>query len=106
MHIVVAYAAPGIEWLAEAELPASAILADALAATGAHAIVPAAEPLRYAIFGETAALDTPLVDGDRVELTRPLVADPKTVRRERARERPLRVRAKPPKRGRKAESGA
>ena len=36
------------------------------------------------IFGEVVSPDTPLRDGDRVEIYRPLVADPKDVRRERA----------------------
>jgi putative ubiquitin-RnfH superfamily antitoxin RatB of RatAB toxin-antitoxin module len=43
----------------------------------------------YAIFGQRARADTPLRDGDRVELTRPLVADPKDARRRRARDHPL-----------------
>ena len=43
----------------------------------------------YAIFGQRARADTPLKDGDRVELTRPLVADPKDARRRRARDHPL-----------------
>ena len=42
--------------------------------------------LGYAIFGQRARADTPLRDGDRVELTRPLVADPKDARRRRARD--------------------
>ena len=44
------------------------------------------DPLVAAIefFGQRAEGITPLADGDRVELTRPLVADPKRVRRKRA----------------------
>jgi putative ubiquitin-RnfH superfamily antitoxin RatB of RatAB toxin-antitoxin module len=36
------------------------------------------------IFGRRVALDTPLADGDRVEIYRALRADPKDVRRRRA----------------------
>lgn len=36
------------------------------------------------IFGRLTALDTPLRDGDRVEIYRPLLADPKEARRKRA----------------------
>ena len=36
------------------------------------------------IFGRVVAPDTPLRDGDRVEIYRPLIADPKQGRRERA----------------------
>ncbi len=38
------------------------------------------------VFGRIAALDQALHDGDRIELYRPLTADPKTARRARARE--------------------
>jgi putative ubiquitin-RnfH superfamily antitoxin RatB of RatAB toxin-antitoxin module len=40
---------------------------------------------RIGIFGRWAALDTPLQAGDRVEIYRALSADPKEVRRLRAR---------------------
>jgi putative ubiquitin-RnfH superfamily antitoxin RatB of RatAB toxin-antitoxin module len=38
------------------------------------------------IFGKAAAMTTVLSDGDRVEIYRPLIADPKEVRRKRAAE--------------------
>jgi putative ubiquitin-RnfH superfamily antitoxin RatB of RatAB toxin-antitoxin module len=38
-------------------------------------------------FGRRVSLDTPLADGDRVEILRPLAADPKEARRQRARRR-------------------
>ncbi len=40
------------------------------------------------IFGRIRPLDTPLEDGDRVEIYRPLTRDPKEVRRLRARKGP------------------
>jgi putative ubiquitin-RnfH superfamily antitoxin RatB of RatAB toxin-antitoxin module len=40
---------------------------------------------RIGIFGRWAALDAPLQAGDRVEIYRALAADPKEVRRQRAR---------------------
>lgn len=36
------------------------------------------------VFGRKVAPDTVLYDGDRVEIYRPLIADPKEVRRQRA----------------------
>lgn len=39
---------------------------------------------KVGIFGKLASLDTTLQPGDRVEIYRPLIADPKEVRRERA----------------------
>lgn len=89
LRVVVAYAAPGSEALVPLELDAGATVADAVARSGLvarYALVPAA--LGYAIFGQTAQPGTPLAEGDRVELTRPLVADPKDRRRQRARGRP------------------
>jgi len=45
------------------------------------------EPVECAIFGVIASATTPLQDGDRIELLRPLLADPKEARRRRAARR-------------------
>jgi hypothetical protein len=45
--------------------------------------------IAYAIHGQRAAPDTPLVEGDRIELTRPLLADAKAARVARAAGKPL-----------------
>jgi uncharacterized protein len=83
--VSVAYAAPGVEVLVVLELPAGATVDDAVAQSG---IVARFEldlsQLEFAIFGQRANGATPLAEGDRVELTRALVADPKRVRRKRA----------------------
>ena len=68
------------------ELADGATVADALAAAGWGAD---AEISGYALFGVKAVADTPLRDGDRLELLRPLQLDPKEARRRRAAERPL-----------------
>nr|WP_255610816.1 RnfH family protein [Lysobacter sp. ESA13C] len=68
------------------ELADGATVADALAAAGWGAD---AEISGYAVFGVKAVADTPLRDGDRLELLRPLQIDPKEARRRRAAERPL-----------------
>ncbi len=44
------------------------------------------ENARVGIFGKIARMTTELDDGDRVEIYRPLIADPKEVRRKRAAE--------------------
>jgi uncharacterized protein len=44
-----------------------------------------AAPARVGVFGKRTRLDAPVRDGDRIEIYRPLTADPKDVRRERAR---------------------
>jgi len=67
-------------------LPEGASVADALARAAAAGFVPAAEagPGMLAVFGKSATPATRLRDGDRIELLRPLLADPKERRRERA----------------------
>lgn len=102
MRIEVAYAAPGIEALVDVHVGPGAVVADAVALCGLIARL-GLDPSRlsYAIHGQRAAADTPLREGDRVELLRPLVADPKTTRRTRALSHPLPRAAKPPRRGRR-----
>ena len=41
---------------------------------------------KIGIFGKASKLDAPLADGDRVEIYRPLIADPKEARKKRAAE--------------------
>jgi putative ubiquitin-RnfH superfamily antitoxin RatB of RatAB toxin-antitoxin module len=41
---------------------------------------------KVGVFGKAAKLDAVLTDGDRVEIYRPLIADPKEARRKRAAE--------------------
>ncbi|WP_206860730.1 RnfH family protein [Lysobacter changpingensis] len=65
-------------WL---ELPAGATVADALSAAGWR---DEPETVGYAVFGVRATRETELREGDRLELLRPLVADPKDARRRRA----------------------
>jgi hypothetical protein len=45
------------------------------------------DQLRLGVFGKVVAADRPLRARDRVEIYRPLLADPKEVRRRRAAER-------------------
>ncbi len=44
------------------------------------------ENSKIGIFGKATVMTTVLQDGDRVEIYRPLIADPKEVRRQRAAE--------------------
>ena len=88
MHIVVAYAQPGAAAQVDVAVAPGATVADAVAASGLivrFELKPSM--LAYAIFGQRVRAETPLADGDRVELLRPLVADPKEARRRRARAR-------------------
>jgi putative ubiquitin-RnfH superfamily antitoxin RatB of RatAB toxin-antitoxin module len=87
--VTVAYATPDAEALVVVTLSAGATVDDAIARSGIVArlkLDPA--QLEPAVFGQRVKGDTPLAPGDRVELTRPLVADPKRVRRKRASDPP------------------
>jgi uncharacterized protein len=87
--VTVAYAAPEAEAIVVVMLSSGATVDDAIARSGIVAAL-ALDPtlLEFAIFGRRAKGHTPLEDGDRVELTRPLVADPKRARRKRAADQP------------------
>jgi hypothetical protein len=66
------------------DLPADARVGDALAAAGWQLD---GEWVALAVFGRAASLETPVQDGDRVELLRPLQCDPMQARRRRAQAR-------------------
>ena len=81
MRVDVVMAWPRVAESVRVELPAGACVADAVAAAGWSGLP---EVSGYAIFGLRAQADALLSDGDRVELLRPLQADPKDARRKRA----------------------
>lgn len=82
MQIEVVLAWPQRHVSRRLELPAGASVADAVAAA---ALDLQAESVAYAVHGIIAKPAQVLCDGDRVELLRPLLADPKEARRRRAR---------------------
>lgn len=88
LRVQVVYALPERCWTFTVALPAGAQVADALAEANLAVMLPGVDvdPARLAVFGQVATLETRLHDGDRVEILRPLVADPKQARRQRARE--------------------
>lgn len=87
IRVEVAYALPDQQWLLAVNVPASASLEEALERSRLAAKVPEglpAEP-RYGIWGKAAAANAALREGDRIEVYRPLLADPKEARRQRAK---------------------
>lgn len=84
----VVYAEPDKVFDVELCLPDGATVHDAIAKSGIRASRPDVEIRsdRIGIFSRNVTLDTPLRDGDRVEIYRPLKVDPKEARRKRARE--------------------
>lgn len=86
LRVEVAYGEPARQFLEAVSVPAGAVLADAIEASGLSAAFPELEvdAGRVGVWGRKTSLDHPLRDGDRVEIYRPLLADPKEVRRARA----------------------
>jgi uncharacterized protein len=80
MRVEVVRAWPRRHEAVAVEIPPGATVVEAVAASGLET----PEVSGYAIFGERAEAATPLRDGDRVELLRPLEVDPKQARRLRA----------------------
>ena len=80
-------------------LPSGARLGDALAAAGT-----AGAAADAGIWGKCAAPDTPLTDGDRIELYRPLIADPKAARKKRATEQGYRWQGRTRRAAKRGES--
>jgi putative ubiquitin-RnfH superfamily antitoxin RatB of RatAB toxin-antitoxin module len=86
MNVTVVWATAGVQDIVAVALPQGATVADAVAQSRIiETYMLDATQLRFAVFGRRAAAEAPLGDGDRVEITRPLQADPKEARRRRAR---------------------
>lgn len=83
MKVEVVCAWPRLCQRVELELPPGACLSEAVRAAGMDRIEGVSA---YAVFGINASPDTRLHDGDRVELLRPLLIDPKQARRRRAQD--------------------
>jgi len=86
LRISVVYADPHRQIVCELEIAAGASVDDAIRASGILDELPADfTPAGFGVFGRSVARDAPLRDGDRVELHRPLLIDPKEARRRRAK---------------------
>jgi uncharacterized protein len=83
--VTVVYALPDAATEIEVELPGGATVADALELSGLASRHPEANIARgpVGVFGKRVDRSTMLADGDRVEVYRALLADPKEARRKR-----------------------
>jgi putative ubiquitin-RnfH superfamily antitoxin RatB of RatAB toxin-antitoxin module len=86
--VEVAYARPDQQVLIPVRLPPGATVEEAIRRSGVLERFPEIDLTRnkVGIWSKLSKLDTPLRDRDRVEIYRPLIADPKEVRRKRAEE--------------------
>jgi hypothetical protein len=83
MKVPVIYATPSKQVILNAEVAEGATVKDAIDKSGILAKCPEIdlETQKVGIFSKTVALDTVLEAGQRVEIYRPITADPKTVKR-------------------------
>lgn len=84
--IEVAYATPDKQQIIELEVDNGMSLRDAVRKSGINQHFPEIniEQCDLGVFGKAVAEDYELIEGDRIEIYRPLIADPKEVRRQRA----------------------
>ncbi len=88
ISVEVAYALPQVQTLLTLTVPAGITAAEAVRRSGIlekHSEIDLSHA-KLGIFGKHVKHDALLRDGDRVEIYRPLIADPKEVRRQRAAE--------------------
>lgn len=86
IRVEVCYARPDSQWLREIDLPDGSSLQVAIEKSGLLRELEDIDlaAVRVGIYGKLKALETTLRDRDRVEIYRPLTADPKESRRRRA----------------------
>jgi uncharacterized protein len=84
MKVGVAYAIPGKQVWLDVELPEGSTVQDAIYQSGILWRFPEIDlaQRKVGIFGKLAKLDAPLKEGDRVEIYRPITADPKSAKRQ------------------------
>lgn len=87
MRLNVAWITPHVQDVVPLELPAGSTVRDAITASRlveTYALDLA--QLSFAVAGKRRRIDAPVHDGERIDLLRPLIADPKDARRRRAAE--------------------
>ena len=86
LRVEVAYALPDQQTLLSLQVPRGATAQDAIEQSGILRSHPEIDltSSKIGVFGKITKLDAVLREGDRVEIYRPLIADPKEVRKLRA----------------------
>jgi putative ubiquitin-RnfH superfamily antitoxin RatB of RatAB toxin-antitoxin module len=88
INIELVYALPQEQTLLKFAVPCGTTLGDAVRLSGILGKHPEIDPdkAKYGIFGKLSKADVVMREKDRIEIYRPLIADPKEVRRKRAEE--------------------
>lgn len=87
VRVEVAYATPAQQAVIALHVPATATVEEVIQQSGILARFPEIDlrQVSVGIFGEVAHLGDRVRDDDRIEIYRPLIADPKEARRRRTR---------------------
>lgn len=87
IRIQICYATPQEQILLDLMVPRDTSIVEAIKLSQILARCPemTLEQSKFGIFGKLKPTDTPLRNGDRVEIYRPLIADPMEARRRRAK---------------------
>jgi putative ubiquitin-RnfH superfamily antitoxin RatB of RatAB toxin-antitoxin module len=90
ISVEVVYALPGAEDSARLELASGATLQDAIVASGLLRRHPEIdlERQKIGVYGKVKPPQATAADGDRIEIYRPLIVEPKEARRRRAAGKP------------------
>lgn len=85
INVQVCYASDAVQFLRALQVPLGTTLEQAIAASGVLDDVPGIDlaTMQVGIYAKKKTLDTVLREHDRVEIYRPLIADPKNARRRR-----------------------
>ena len=83
IQITICYARPGLQFLRQRQVAAGSTIAQVLLGCG---VLQELTNCRVGIYGKLKTLETVLRDQDRLEIYRPLIADPKDARRRRAKQ--------------------
>jgi putative ubiquitin-RnfH superfamily antitoxin RatB of RatAB toxin-antitoxin module len=88
IRIEVAYARPDKQSILTITVAPGTTVAEAIEQSAIRKEFPEiqAEPVAVGIFSRKVAMDHVLREGDRIEIYRPLIADPKEARRQRAKQ--------------------
>jgi len=86
IHVEVVYALPDKQYLLAVKLEEGATVEEAIKASGLLSLRKDIDlqSNKVGIFSRPVKLGDVVADGDRVEIYRPLIADPKEMRRQRA----------------------
>lgn len=89
IHVQICYAREDKQFLLDQTVPPGTTIQQAIQGSGIVRLAPEIDVSvwRVGIYGKLKTLDTVLCEHDRVEIYRPLIADPKDSRRKRAENR-------------------